>query len=84
MQDENSSRQAKDLDQKIKETLCTALIQPHFEYACSSWHCGLSSKSRKQLQSCRNKIIRFILRLDPSSHIGQVEREKDNMLSVKN
>lgn len=29
-------RQAKDLDEKIKKTLCSALIQPHFDYAWSS------------------------------------------------
>ena len=42
-------RQAKDFNQKIKKSLCSALIQPHFDYACSSWYSGLSSRSRKQL-----------------------------------
>ena len=77
-------RQAKDLDKAIKKTLCSALIQPHFDYACSSWYSGLKSRSKKQLQICQNKIIRFILGLGSRSHIGQAEREKVNMLSVKN
>ncbi len=84
MEDKFLYRQAKDLDQKIKKTLCTALLQPHFDYACSSWYSGLSNKSRKQLQICQNKIIIFILVLDPRPHIGHVERKKVNMLSVKN
>ncbi len=29
-------RQAKDLDKKIQKTLCAALIQSHFDYACFS------------------------------------------------
>lgn len=77
-------RQAKGLNEKIKKTLCTALIQPHFDYACSSWYSGVSSGSKKQLQICQNKIIRFIMGLGPRVHIGQLEREKMNMLSVKN
>ncbi len=77
-------RKAKDLHKKIKKTLCSSLIQPYFDYACSSWYSGLSSRSKKQLQIYQNKIIRFILGLDPRSHIGQVERENVNMLSVKN
>ncbi len=75
-------RQAKDLDEKKK--LCSALIQPHFDYVCSSWYSGLKSRSKKQLQICQNKIIRFILSLESRSHIGQAEREKVNMLNVKN
>ncbi len=69
---------------KNKKTKCSALIQPHFDYACSSWYSGLKSRSKKQLQICQIKIIRFILGLDPRSHIGQAEREKVNMLSVMN
>ena len=77
-------RQAKDLNQKVKKTLCSALIQPHFDYACSSWYSGVGSKSKKQLQICQNKIIRFIMGVGPRTHIGQTEREKVNMLSVNN
>lgn len=78
-----SYRQAKGFNLKIKKTLCSALIQPHFDYACS-WYSRVSSKSKMQLQICQNKIIRFILGVDPRAHTGQTEREKVNMLSVKN
>ncbi len=77
-------KQAKDVYEKKKKTLCSVLIQPHFGYACSSWYSGLKSRSKKQLQICQNKITRFILSLDPRSYTGQAEREKVNMLSVKN
>lgn len=77
-------RQANCFNQNIKKTLCSALIQPHFDYTCSSWYSGVSSKSKKQLQIYQNKITRFILGLDPRTHIGQAEREKVNLLSVEN
>ena len=76
-------RQASALNQDIKKTLCSALIQPHFDYACSSWFPGLTSKSKKQLQISQNKIVRFIIGLEHRTHIGVTELKKVNMLKVE-
>ena len=50
------------------------LIQYHFDYACSFgtlvW---LSSFAKKKLQITQNKVISFVLNLDPKSHFGPDE-----------
>ena len=43
-------RQANYFDQKIKKTLCSALILCLFDYLISSWYGGLSETSRTKLQ----------------------------------
>ena len=57
--------------------------QCHFDYCCSSWFSSLSAKWKHKLQVLQNKIIRFILRLEPRSHIGSDEFEKLGMLKVE-
>ena len=47
-----------------------SLIQCHFSYACSFWYMGLSKKLKNRLQNIQNKIIRFVSKMDPRSHIG--------------
>jgi hypothetical protein len=62
--------------------LCTALVQCHFDYCCSSWYSSISSKLKDKLQVMQNKLIRFILKLKPRSHIGSDKLSKLNMLKV--
>ena len=45
-------------------------IQCHFDYAFSFWYPGLSKLLRNRLQVTQDKMIRFILKLDPRSHLG--------------
>ena len=47
-----------------------SFIQCHFDYACSFWYQGLSQLLRNRLQVTKNKMIRFVLKLDPGYHIG--------------
>ena len=54
-------RQGHFLNERTRKTLCTALIQCHFDYCCSSWYSALSQKLQKRLQIMQNKMIRFIL-----------------------
>ena len=35
-------RQSSLLDKKCRQTLCSALLQPHIDYCCSSWYGGLT------------------------------------------
>ena len=41
----------------------------HFDYACSFWYPGLSKLLGNRLQVTQNKMIRFVLKLDPRSHL---------------
>ena len=56
-----------------KKLLVMSLIQYHFDYACSFWYPGLSNFLRNRLQVTQNKVIRFVMKLDPRSHIGSDE-----------
>ena len=47
-----------------------SLIKGLFDYA-SFWYLGLSQLLRNRLQTIQNKIIRFVLKMCPQSHIGQ-------------
>jgi len=62
--------------------LCNALIQPHFDYACTAWYANLNSNLLKKLQIMKNKCIRFCLQLDNRSHIGEAQFKKINWLPV--
>ena len=75
-------RHANYLNERSRKTLCSALIQGHFDYCCSSWFSTLSVKLKKRLQVTQNKLVRFILNMDSRSHIGQTELNKFGMLSV--
>ena len=35
----------------LRRLLCNALIQPHFDYACSVWFPNLSKKLKNRIQS---------------------------------
>ncbi|CAG2211418.1 unnamed protein product [Mytilus edulis] len=52
--------QAKCLSEQSRKTLVTALIQCHFDYACSAWYAGVSKKYKDKLQVLQNKCVRFI------------------------
>ena len=66
-------RQRKYLTLVYRRPLCNALIQPHFDYGCSSWF---------PLQKAQNKCIRFCLNLPPRSHINPSHFRKINWLPV--
>ena len=61
--------------------LCSALIQPHFDYACSAWYPNLNAKLKK-LQITQNKCIRFCLKLDKMHHISEEDFKTINWLPV--
>ena len=76
-------RNAKSFDPQTKGMLASALVQCHFDYACSMWFSCVSSTSRKRLQIIQNKLIRFILGISTRSHIGYRELSSSNMLPVE-
>ena len=42
----------------LKQLFRNALIQPHFDYACSAWYANLNKKLKSKLQTVQNKCIR--------------------------
>ena len=60
-------RKNKFLTPKLRRTLCNALIQPHFDYACPAWYPNLTKKTKK-IQIMQNKCICFCHRLNKMQH----------------
>ena len=58
------------LDVPLCRHLCNALIQPHFDYAYTTWYPNLSKKLKDKLQITQNKCIGFCLKLQSREHIS--------------
>ena len=67
----------------LRRLLCNALIQPHYDYACSAWYPSLNKRLSKKIQTSQNKCIRYCLNLDNSAHVGIDEFIKINWLPTK-
>ena len=70
------------LDVHLRRLLCNALIQPHFDYACSAWYPNLSKKLKDKLQVTQNKCIRFCLELQSRKHISNEHFHNLNWLPI--
>ena len=75
-------RQAHFLNPSCKRLLCNALIQPHFDYGCTSWYPLLNKAFKKGVQTTQNKCIRYCLDLPSHSHISATHFRKINWLPV--
>ena len=75
-------RKSQFLTTPLRRLLCNALIQPHFDYACSAWYPNLNKGLKKKLQVTQNKCMRFCLQLGNMSHMGATEFEKINWLPI--
>ena len=76
-------RQRKYLDPHLRRLLCNALIQPHFDYGCTSWYPLINKRLRNKLQVAQNKCIRFCLNMPARSHISHEEFKNINWLPTK-
>ena len=54
----------------LRRLLCNALVQPHFDYACSAWYPNLTKKLKNRIQTSQNKFISFCLQLDKMTYIS--------------
>ena len=70
------------LTPKLRCLLYNALIQPQFDYACSTWYPNLTQKLKHRIQTTQNKRMRFCLLLDKLKHISHEELECLNWLPV--
>ena len=59
-----------------------SLIQCHFDYASPVWFYGLTKDLKSKLQVSQNKLIKFVFKLEPRSHIGNDDFIKLNWLTV--
>ena len=75
-------RQAHFLNPSCKRLLCNALIQPHFDYGCTSWYPLLNKTFKKRFQTTQNKYIRYCLDLPSRSHISATHFRKIYWLPV--
>ena len=62
--------------------LCNALLQSHFDYACSAWYPNLTKKLKHRIQITQNKYMHLCLQLDKLKHISREEFEYLNWLPV--
>ena len=67
---------------QCRKTLCTALIQPYFDYCCSSWYEGLNKKYKSRLDILQRRMIRLIFRFEPRDHVGQEHLRRLGWFSV--
>ena len=76
------ARKRKYLDSVTMKLLAAALVQCHFDYACSSCFSGLTKKTIRKLQVCQNKLIRSVLKLPPHTHLDYSNFKLLNWLPV--
>ena len=75
-------RKNKFLTPTLRRILCNAIIQPNFDYNCSTWYPDLNKKLKKKIQIVQNKCIQFCLKMDKRHHISSKEFESINWLLV--
>jgi hypothetical protein len=77
------SRKSKYLDRETMKMLASALVQCHFDYACTSWYSSLTKKTQNKLQVSQNKLIRNILKLEVQTHLAHCHFKELNWLPVE-
>ena len=75
-------RQNRFLNFPLRRSLCNAMIQPFFDYACNAWYPNINKKLKMRLQAAQNKCIRFCLKLNDRSSIKFEDFEKINWLPI--
>ena len=71
------------LNFSLRRLLCTALIQPHFDYTASAWYPNLHKNLKKKVQTAQNKCLRFCLSLDSRHHVGVNEFRRIKWLPIQ-
>ena len=77
------TRTSKFINPAALKILAEALVQCHFDYACSSWYTSTTMTLKKQLQTAQNKLIRLILQLHPRTHLLQSHFDSLKWLRVE-
>ena len=77
-------RQNNFLSYPLKRMLCNALIQHHFDFACTSWYSTLCKSLKDKLQTSQNRCIRYCLGMGNRTHIGIKEFKQINWIPFEN
>ena len=48
------------LTPELRRLLCNAMIQPHFDCACSAWYPNLTQKLKKKIQLWKTNVLAFV------------------------
>ena len=77
-------RQSRYLNPAYRRLLCNTVIQPHFDYGCSSWFPLLKKNLNLKIQKAQIKCICFYLNFPRRSHIDPSHFRKVNWFPVSN
>ena len=70
------------LDVFLRRRLCNALLQPHFDYACTVWYPYWTKQLKDKLKVIQNECIRFYLKLQCRKYISNEHFQKLNWLTI--
>ena len=65
-----------------RKLLCSALVNPHFEYACNAWYRSVNANVKHKFQTAQNKMIRYLLNYGCRRHVGFNDFKKSNCLDI--
>lgn len=77
------ARTSKYLDKNAMVALAGALVQCHFNHACSSWYNSAPNIITNKLQTSQNKLVRIILNLPARTHLDHSHFESLRWLKVE-
>jgi len=77
-------RHGRCLSENSRKTLFTALVQCHFDYACSAWYSCLCKKFKNKLQVFQNKSVRFIKDMGNRTSVNYNILNSIDFLNVEN
>ena len=77
------ARVSNQVDQRALKILASALVQCHFDYACTSWYSSTPNVLKTKLQTSQNKMIRLVLKLHPRTHLLPAHFHRLKWLQVK-
>ena len=64
------------LTPELRRLLCNALIEPHFDYACSAWYPNLTQKLSLKLKKASNYANQMYSILSSIGSIVHISHEK--------
>ena len=62
--------------------LFSALVNPHFEYACNAWYRSVNANVKHKLQTAQNKMIIYLLNYGCRRHVVFNDFNKSNCLDI--
>jgi hypothetical protein len=71
------------LNARLKQILCSALLQPRLDYCCSSWFHGLSLKHISALEVIQRRMVRYVFGMGPRDHVDSSHFRSLSWFSVK-